>query len=338
MNSKKNSNNSGIFGPLLLIALGTFWLLSNFGILPELNWGALFNLWPLLLIFLGLNMFVGNAPGILGKLLSTLVAGAAIGTLMMVLLFADSLPFINSGSNATAIQDAPVRVPLGEAESAQVRIDTGSTESNLFVLDDSEQLLDGTVSYFGILDLDVSDRRDGLSVDLKTVDSGWQFGSGRDALNPWKIGLSDDVPVDLRIDSGSGSVDMLLSGMVLSNFDVDAGSGRVNATLPEGSYDVNIDLGSGASTWVLPGAGDGEFDIDSGSGSVKLLVPQSLEARIELSGGSGGFSADSRFTQIAGDSDDSVWETANYDNAENRMEIKIDQGSGSVSIELPSGR
>ena len=337
MNSKKNSNNSGFFGPLLLIALGTFWLLSNFGILPDLNWGALLNLWPLLLIFLGLNMVVGNAPGILGKLLSTLVTLAAVGTLMIVLVFADSLPFINSSGNATAIQDEPVRVPLGDAESAQIRIDMGSTKSNLFVLDDSEQLIDGTVSYFGMLDLQVSERRDGMSVDLNTVDSGWHFGSRSNSLNPWELGLSDDVPVDLRIDAGSGSVEMLLSGMELSNFDVDAGSGGIYATLPEGAYDVNIDLGSGASTWVLPGSGNGEYTIDGGSGGMKLLVPQSIEARVEVDGGSGGFSADSRFIQTSA-GDNSVWETANYDNAENKIEIQIDQGSGSVTIELPSGR
>lgn len=45
------------FGPIILIALGVLFLLSNFGLLPRL-WPLLAQWWPLILIVVGINMLV----------------------------------------------------------------------------------------------------------------------------------------------------------------------------------------------------------------------------------------------------------------------------------------
>ena len=43
----------GVFWPLLLIALGIVFLLSNFGVITGISWLAVASLWPLLLVLIG---------------------------------------------------------------------------------------------------------------------------------------------------------------------------------------------------------------------------------------------------------------------------------------------
>src|SRR6185295_11903968 len=46
----------GVFWPLLLIALGIVFLLSNFGVISGVSWLAVASLWPLLLVLIGLDI------------------------------------------------------------------------------------------------------------------------------------------------------------------------------------------------------------------------------------------------------------------------------------------
>ncbi len=338
MNSKQKHSTSA-FGPLLLIGVGVVWLLSNFDILPALNWGAVLRLWPLFLILAGLNLLVQQAPDGLARFLSTLVSVCALLALGGVLFFAPSLPFVGEWFSAEVTQDHPVLVELNSAETAQIRIDTGATETTVSALESNSALLSGTISYRGVLDLDVTDSEDNLDVSLNVRNTGnWGAGLGRQALNPWQLGLSADIPIDLRLDSGSGPVELLLADLTLSNFDLDAGSGRIAAVLPSGIYDVNVDLGSGGSTFQLAAKGDGIYEFDAGSGALVLQIPFGTDARIVIDAGSGSFSADDRFTQIDSSNGDTVWQTANYDPALDQIQIEIDQGSGSVTVEPVGGR
>jgi hypothetical protein len=64
-----------------------------------------------------------------------------------------------------------------------------------------------------------------------------------------------------------------------------------------------------------------------------------MPARVEVSGGSGSFRPDDRFTLVSGDTDDDgVWETPGYDNSGDRVDLILDIGSGSVRIEPSQGR
>ena len=46
----------GAFWPLLLIAIGLIFLLSNYGLIAGVSWLAVLNLWPLLLVLIGLDI------------------------------------------------------------------------------------------------------------------------------------------------------------------------------------------------------------------------------------------------------------------------------------------
>jgi hypothetical protein len=193
----------------------------------------------------------------------------------------------------------------------------------------------------GELDLRESVQGSEANISLSENNSGFWWGSwvASGQPPPWKIGLSQTVPMDLTVDVGSGQTDLALGGLLLSDLYVDYGSGAVNLQLPGDDYDIRLDGGSGKLVAVLPQDGRHELELDGGSGAIDLFLPPNMGARVELDSGSGSVSLDDRFEQISGDDDDGVWETPNYDaDGANSILVFIDGGSGAISIEPQTGR
>ncbi len=326
------------FGPILLISIGVYFLLQNLGLVSELNWVAALQLWPLLLIFAGINIIVRHAPRPFGSLLSLIVALLTVAIFGYVLFNDSETVFSRFG-----IQPTPVTVhrePVeyaADVSQASVTIDFGAPGADLYALSDSRSLIQGEVSYGNELIFETDATNDRATIRLGTQDSGAFF------FNPatwftwsdmarWDLGLSPDVDMDLRLDVGSGSVDLDLSELQLTNLEIDGGSGSTAVAMPAGNYDADYEFGSGSVSITLPAAGRHEIDLNSGSGAVTIHLPASMEARIELDSGSGSFSASDLLTQTSG-GDSQVWETAGYGDSADQVTLFINQGSGSIRVE-----
>lgn len=90
-----NHHHGGI-GALILISLGTFLLLNNFGLLTPDSWTLLFKLWPVLLILAGIQMIFGR-----GRATSLLITsiGIIILVVLISLLLAPNNPSVNGFIN-----------------------------------------------------------------------------------------------------------------------------------------------------------------------------------------------------------------------------------------------
>ena len=342
-NDYKNNNNKSLFTPIVLIMVGAFWLLSNMGLLPNINWGSILRLWPLLLIFWGLSLIFRSMPRPFSSLLTALLGLVAVGTFITIALFGETIPFLTP-AESVIVSNEVVSVPLDGVQEAEVVIETGQVSAEITTLSNPDLLLDGTISYVGNLTLEnkvEDDQSAQVKLDIKSQ-NGWFLDPSNwnqfDDDDKWELGLTPTIPLDLEIDAKSGGGSFALNQLQLSNLAFDGGSGRLTILLPDGSYDANLDLGSGASSWTLPANGSGDYKFDGGSGAMMLNLPQGMEAQIEVDGGSGAFSADSRFTLVKGDNKDGTWETAGFDSAENRLKIELDIGSGAVAVQLPTGR
>jgi hypothetical protein len=349
--TKSNGKTGGrpspsLFGPIILIAIGAYFLLRNLGALPDLawNWAAVLQLWPLWLIFLGVNIIVKQAPQPFGAFFSALVGITAVALAGYVLLFAEDNPLLarlGVNTEEVAWQTETVSFPLEDAETAVVELDFSSPAASLYALEDSNDLINGTIAYTGDLIFETEREGDEAHVRLDTrtgQDWTWIFNPGTwdEADREWAIGLSPRTPLDLQADLSSGSVEMDLSELSLSALSVDGSSGSFRLALPDGDYPVQYDASSGSTRINLPEAGQIDLDIEGSSGSLILYLPESMEARLDVSDGSGSLSLDDRFTQVSGDDpDEGVWETAAYDDAPNRITLTLDVGSGSVRVRQP---
>jgi hypothetical protein len=341
--SRQRKNGRSLFGPVFLIGLGVYFLLRNLGIVSELNWGVALQLWPLLLIFLGINIIVQQVRRPFGTALSGLVGLTAVAVFGAVLFFGIELPFLSRFNLQSSVEyrQESVAVSGDGVETAVVSLDLGSLGADVTGLDSSQNVLEGTLSVAGDLDLRQSVQGSEANISLSEDNSNFWWGSWvtNEQQQPWQIGLSRTVPLDLTVDVGSGQTDMELGSLLLSDLYVDFGSGAVNLQMPGGDYDIRLEGGSGKLVTTLPQNGRHELELDGGSGAINLFLPPNMSARVELDSGSGRVSLDDRFEKISGDDNDGVWETPNYDSdSANSMIIFIEGGSGAISLEQQTGR
>jgi hypothetical protein len=323
---EENRPYRSLFWPILLIGVGVIWLLSNMNLIPEAHLGTLLRLWPILLIAAGLDLLFGRISPLVGAFIGLLAV-----ILIAVVLFA---------APALGLPVAPEMVtehfiePTGQATSATVLLELGSPSTTITALTDSENLLEATLQHLGNARL-VSSGIENRNVTLGLSGSVVSWPNITVGPRHWDIGLTPELPIDLTIDSSSGSGNFDLSDLMLSGLLVDSGSGSIRVDLPpaQDNYTARIESSSGSVRLDVP-CSNIELRLDSGSGSVQIDVPQNCPLRVEVvRGGSGSVRMPGHVEQVRGDRDEGVWETSDYSGAVERLLIVMeDQGSGSFSV------
>jgi hypothetical protein len=311
----KRRHPGSLFWPIVIIGAGVALLLSNLGYLPWSSWNILWRLWPLLLIAMGIDLLIGRRS-IIGAIVSGMLILALVGGAIALAFYAPSIPQLAELSQSPAWETAHVEQSLEGIERASVTIDTGSVPCIVGKLSDSPNLIEGDITYRGILVFEAPVHSGKANVRLDSYYTGtwWGWGPGFGAPDAkWDVKLSPQVPLDLNLDTGSGRCDFDLSDLQVNKLIVDSGSGAIDLALPANS--------------------SFKGSIDSGSGRLAITLPEGVGARVALDSGSGAFRPDGRFTLVSGERDDGVWKTENFDTAEFTIDLEIDQGSGAIIIE-----
>ena len=310
----RRKSHRSFFWPIMLISLGVLLLMSNLGIVAWSTWNMLWRFWPLILVAIGIDVLFGQRSA-LGAIISAFLVLMLIAVVAGAVYFADQLPFLNRYSNDQSWQTANIEHELDDFESANVFIDWSSQPGTLYALDDSNTLIEGDIIYQGELIFDVDSRGDLADINLDTrLVNNWGFSPFQGSQRAeWEIGLTPEIPLDLRLDSSSGSCNFDLSELIIEDLYLDSGSGSIHLALPEDQSFL--------------------FEMDSGSGSVQIDIPEDTGFRVELDSGSGSFNPGHDFDLVSGERrGDGIWESENYDSAKYTIELSIDQGSGSITF------
>jgi hypothetical protein len=326
---KRRTRSRSLFWPGLLIAAGVLLLLWNLGYVPDSTWNVLWRLWPVLLIALGIELLIGRRGkfgAVLSGLLILLLLGIVIATVLLV-------PYVPewSGLSASPQGREPttlawpaewrtgwraehITYPLEGAERASIVVDWGGVPGYASALNDSASLLEGDVDYRGQLNLGAGMHNDRAEVQLDTSSVlPWlpSFALEGSEDRRWDVRLSPQIPLALSFYASSSPLDLDLSEIQV--------------------VDLYLDVGSGAVALYLPGQGTYKAEIDGGSGPLTVHLPESVAAQVWLEAGSGPVVLGERFHLVQGaEGDDGVWETENWETAEDRVEFEIDQGVGSI--------
>lgn len=323
-----------LFWPIILIGVGVIWLMGNLGIISGANIAVLFRLWPLILIVIGLDLLFGRQSPIIGALI-------AVGTVILIVGLMLAGPSLGLAPNLETVEES-FSEPLGDATSARIDLNVGIGDATIRALTDSANLFDANIKHIGEVDFTVSGESEKtISLTQRGGQSfgpdflGFGFGGGDQLF--WNIGLSNSVPLNLRINNGVGRSQIDLSQLQIANLSINAGVGEVDLRLPRmaESYNASINAGAGELRITIADGAALNLSISAGVGEVRIDVPDTAAVQITRNGGLGGTNIPPNFTEvISGErpGDRSVWETAGFDSAERRIVISFDGGVGSLNI------
>jgi len=299
----------GLVGPTILVGLGVVFLLNNLGWLGWEIWETLLRLWPVLLIAVGLDLLIGRRSA-LGSALIVVILLGVMGTAVWW-----------SGAwwpRAAPLAGEAIAQTLDGATRADVTIGMGAGTLRLHELDDSANLISGTVRR-----APGDDVRRSFSVNGDTAffslrnhgPSAWGLRFSRERANPivWDLRLNQDVPMRLKVDTGAGAATIDLARLHVANLDVNTGVGTTTLTLPaQGRMEARISGGVGATT---------------------ISVPAGVAVRIEAETGLGQ-------VRVQGDypRQDKLYVSPDYDTAANRVDLRVNGGIGSITITQEHGR
>jgi hypothetical protein len=299
----------GVFWPLLLIALGLVFLLSNFGIISGVSWLAIASLWPLLLILIGLDIaFARRWP------VPTLAAEVAViaAGLALVAYSPNLSPgiFVFGSGNGSGVAD--VTVPRGDATELALTLNAGGAR-DYHVSGGGAALVEAHSAYS-----DLRVRTSGTtraSVRLDQVSSGFLHPANSGDI---QIRVASDVPASLTINVGAGEFDVDLSDVRVTAATVNVGASAMRLVLPKPSGDVSIRMNGGAS-------------------SITIVVPDGVEARISTTGGLLSLRSDNTRLGSGGGTGGCVAcgssvETNGYGAARDRVSVTISAGASSILV------
>jgi hypothetical protein len=212
----------------------------------------------------------------------------------------------------TSVEEEQAIVPLEGAADARVRIQHGAGRLRIGPGAGPGELVSG--SFGGGLDLHSREEAGTLNVNLRMPSRGFPgffvFPWGPSGAFEWSVKLTGEIPLSLRVDSGASESHIDLTDL------------RVTG--------LRLKTGASSNVVHLPAkAGHTEVDIDAGVASVRLRVPEGVAAQIRISGGLSGISVDrNRFPRVGGRG----YRSPDYDTAENKVDIAVDVGVGSVDI------
>jgi hypothetical protein len=310
-----------VIGAVWLIGLGLVLLVRS---VANLSWTEV---WPLFVILVGVASFISTAltwrPSVAGLWRFTWpVIWVAVGVILFLnatgnldadlgVLFGEYWPWLAVGLGiwfliGSVVPGGPglvesLAVPLAGAPAADVRIKFGAGDlatraAAPGTLVDGEFIGGVRHNQFGAGSVE-------LEQDL-TYGLPWL-----DRESRWNVGLTGEVPLDLKVETGASRARLDLLDVRLRNLDLSCGAADTRVRLPRAAGATAVKAQSGAASLVLE-------------------VPTGVAARINIRMAIGSSQVDeSRFPRTA-----LGYESPDYATAPNRIDMDIQGGVGSVRV------
>jgi hypothetical protein len=199
-----------LFWPIILVGVGITWLMVNLGYIPPINLGQLLKLWPILLIVLGIDIIFGRRYPWAGSVIGLLAVAGIIAFLVM----SPSLGV----PTTPQVKTETFTEPIGTATSAKYIIEAGSAPVTVEPGTGDGELVHAVITHRSTFHFDVSgtDKKT-ISLSETTDTNSWLTWDFSNVPTSWKIQLAENVPTEMVLNGGSGSLEVDLTGIALSS-------------------------------------------------------------------------------------------------------------------------
>jgi hypothetical protein len=261
--------------------------------------GGLF--WGFILLLVGLLLLLSNLGLISVNLWSAIWAVVLIALGLGVLW--------GAFFGLEGVEGEEISIPLGGAITARLNLEHAVGRLRVDGSAGVGLLLEGTFSS----GLDYRTRRRGAELDVEMSPRGlpyvlapWNW--GREGLG-WSFGLNSEIPLALALETGASEARLDLSNLQVTDLRLQTGASSVHVTLPAQ-------------------AGHTRTRIEAGAASVSIQVPRDVAARVRFQGGLASINVDQNRFPRAG----SVYQSRDYDTAQNKVDIEVEAGVGSLDV------
>ncbi len=320
MRRQRHGQAGAIVAATWLIGLGSVFLIRD---AAGWSWDQA---WPLFIILLGVASGVsdiawrrGRGPtawtltwpvvlvaiGVAFLLATTDTLGIGLGELIgrwwpVGLLVLGAWFLVGAFWRATPAAEE-LSLPLAGAASADIRVRFGAGELSM-ARSASGSLVDGRFAG-GV----VHRERGSGAVDLSPdVDHAWGW---VDRPFDWQMGITGEVPLDLRLETGAARVTLDASDLLLRSLRLQTGASQTRVALPRA-------------------AGETRVSAEAGAAEVVFSVPAGVAARVRSRVALGTTQVDTgRFPRTT-----DGYESPDYATAEHRVEIDLQGGVGTFRV------
>jgi cell wall-active antibiotic response 4TMS protein YvqF len=305
---------------IFLIVFGGVLLGARQGWIPESVVNSLWQLWPVVLIAIGLAILLSRGPW---AWIGGVVAAAVLGVMAAGLVQGGIVPFVGCGGGDKA--GTPFEKQSGQlASSSSVDLTFSCGDLRLSTASGASWSLEGSSG-------------DGRAPRVTTTDSGVAIesqerripfgGGGRES---WQVTLPGDPTVDLGVTLNAGSGRLILEGAHLGSADLTVNAGSLSSDFRGAAAMDSIDgtVNAGSSVTWLPNLPiQGSLTVNAGS--LVICAPQGLGLRVNT--GDNPISSND-FDRAGLVKTDGGWETPGYATAEIRTELDVSANAGSLSL------
>lgn len=215
-------------------------------------------------------------------------------------------------SRTPPVKSKQASIPLEGAEEARIHVKHGAGRLRVAENAEPDMLLSGEFGW----GMEKTVKREGAKLDVLLRPAHgvfpdvifpwtWTSGHGLD----WSVHINQDVPLSLKFETGAGEAQLDFSQLNVKDLQLQTGASSTMLTLPEE-------------------AGYTRVKVEAGVASVSLRIPENVAARIETEGGLASINVNQERFPRRGD----VYISEEYESAENRIDMKIETGLGSVKV------
>lgn len=293
--------NRSYFWPAILILTGVLALVAETGAISGGRLLRLADLWPLILIAVGLELMnrrvlQGPRRDLATALIVLLALGGAVAYVAVRGPVSDTTQSMDTSDAVGSLSQATVDVNAGVA--------TLTMEGSKSLGSD---LYRAHIEYAGTKPAISLDRSTGSLRIVKNDDFAF-FANRRFVLD---LQLNSAVSWNVSTNAGSSNDTLNLSAVKVGSITLNAGASRTDITL-------------GRPTGTVP------ISVDGGAITLHLHRPSGSEAFVHVSGGAVNLNADGR--QLHGVGEES-WQSAGYDGAGDAYHIEISGGASNVTLD-----
>jgi hypothetical protein len=297
-------NKKGVGFGIFLLGLGAIWLLANLNILSFNIFGALFKLWPLIFVVIGINLIFKENGAIKGltwlAFLIILILYSTFGNVSTP-KFNGNWTFNTNSDNATQHVEEPMRTGLKDGslkvDAGAVQVDVQDESDKLIIVDADQK----DVNY----DINYNSSGDNVDIDLNNKVPN-VIGSAKNKLD---IKLNKQVTWDIKMNLGASNGNLDLSGLKLKRLEFDAGA-----------VDYNIKMGGNVPVT--------EVKMDSGASNFAFDIPKDVGVRVKLDGALN----NTNFAELGWNKKGSYYESPNYNDAKSKINIDADIGVSKLRV------